>query len=71
MLTSSLGRRPAFEFSAKPCGSPDIGRPPARPEGSWELVARGCGLALFLPSRQLPRVGPALPPVTSHLQAIW
>jgi len=27
------------------------------------------GFALFLPSRQIPRGGPALPPVTSHLQA--
>ena len=69
MLTSSLGRRPAIEFSAKPGGSPDISGPPARPEGTWELVAKVCGFALFLPSMQIPRGGTALSPVTSHLQA--
>ena len=69
MLTSSLGRRPAIEFSAKPAGGTDIGGPPARPKGSWELVARVCGFALFLPSMQIPRGGTALSPVTSHLQA--
>ena len=69
MLTSSLGRRPAIQLSAKPGGSPDIGGPPTRPEDAWELVARMCGFALSLPSRQIPRGGPALPPVTSHLQA--
>jgi len=69
MLTSSPGRRPVIEFSAKPDDRSDIGGPPPRPEGAWELVARVCGFALFLPSMRVPRGGAPLPPVTSHLQA--
>jgi len=71
MLTSTPGRRPAIQFSAKPGGSPDIGGPPARPEGPWEVAARVCGFALFLPSGQIPRGSPTRPPVTSHPQAMW
>ena len=68
MLTRSLGRRPTIEFT---CGGPDPGGPPARPAGSWELGANVCGLAWFLLPRPIPRGGPALPPLTSHLQATY
>jgi len=69
MLASTSGRRPAIEFSANPGGDTDISGPSARPEGSRELVARVCGFALLLSSMHFPCGGPALPPVTSHLQA--